>query len=230
MIDYKVSDHWPKDTPDWLPSLVSSLDRRHGLSAVLPLAVIVSEIAEWVQLASGTDAWSPKPNRTSLALDIHQSVRTLGPALRADISAPLAAFEAAFAALIGSPRAVVEQPPGTRSAAVWVDVTTSATALLTALDSDAATRASWDDLVAAAQDRMLVHGNPVSFAVVQSVREYAEFISGTALYSALESFVDGTDPKVALAERTDEFAAMQAGKDAATYWRERVAAEGWPRP
>ncbi len=155
MIDYKVSDHWPKDTPNWLPSLVSSLDRRHGLSAVLPLAVIVSEIAEWVQLASGTDAWSPKPNRTSLALDIHQSVRTLGPALRADISAPLAAFEAAFAALIGSPRAVLEQPPGTRSAAVWVDVTTSATALLTALDSDAATRASWDDLVAAAQDRML---------------------------------------------------------------------------
>jgi len=155
MIDYNVSDHWPKDTPAWLPSLVSSLDRRHGLSAVLPLTVIVGEIAEWVQLASGTDAWIPKPNRTSLSLDLHQSVAALGPALRAEISAPLAAFEAAFATLIGSPRPVLEQPPGTRSAAVWGDVTTTATALLTALDSDAVTRASWDDLVATAQDRTL---------------------------------------------------------------------------
>ncbi len=155
MIDYKVSDHWPEDTPGWLPSLVSSLDRRHGLSVVLPLTVIVSEIAEWVQLASGTNAWSPKPNRASLALDLDQSVASLGPALRAEVSAPLAAFEAAFAALIRSPSAVLEQPPGTRSAAVWGDVMTTATALLTALDTDAAARASWDDLVAVAQDRTL---------------------------------------------------------------------------
>lgn len=155
MIDYKVSDHWPEDRPAWLPSLVSSLDRRHGLSAILPLTVIVSEIAGWVQLASGTDAWNPKPNRTSLWLDFDQSVASLGTALRAEIAAPLGDFDTAFAALIGSPRAVLEQAPGTRSAVVWGDVTSTATALLTALDSDAATRASWDDLVAAAQDRTL---------------------------------------------------------------------------
>ncbi|GAA3610071.1 hypothetical protein [Agrococcus terreus] len=76
----------------------------------------------------------------------------------------------------------------------------------------------------------LVHGKPVAVAVVESVQGYAEFTSGTALYIALEAFVDGTDPKAALAERIDEFNALQAGKDAATYWRERIAAEGWPLP
>lgn len=76
----------------------------------------------------------------------------------------------------------------------------------------------------------LVHGNPASFPVVESVREYAEFVSGSALYLALESFVDATDPASALTARTSEYTAMQAGQDAASYWRDRVTNEGWPLP
>jgi hypothetical protein len=73
----------------------------------------------------------------------------------------------------------------------------------------------------------LVHGNPVSFAVVESVRGYAEFTSSTALYIALEAFVDSDDPTAALSERTEEFTAMSAGQDAASYWRARFAAVDW---
>lgn len=76
----------------------------------------------------------------------------------------------------------------------------------------------------------LVHGNPATFPVVESARAFAEFLGGTALYVGLESFVDMTDPRVALAERTDEFIAMQGGTDAATYWRDRIKNEGWPLP
>lgn len=155
MIDYKVSDHWSDVIPAWAKSLVSSLDRRHGASNVLPLTVIGSEIAEWVQLASGVDAWKPGPNRTSLRLDLEQSIASIGPSLRAQIATPLAAFETAFLSLIYSPRPILEQPPGTRTDAVWTDVASTAAALLTALEAELAVCASWDDLVAAAQDRTL---------------------------------------------------------------------------
>ncbi len=155
MIDYNVSDHWADDTPAWLKSLVSSLDRRNGVSSVLPLTVIVSEIAEWVQLASGVDAWQPSPNRESLRLDLEQSAAMIGPSLRSEIAAPLAAFEVAFSHLISSPRATLGTAPGTRTDAVWVDAAATATALLEVLATDRAVGASWDDLVAAAQDRSL---------------------------------------------------------------------------
>ena len=74
----------------------------------------------------------------------------------------------------------------------------------------------------------LVHGNPSSFAIVESVRAYSEFLSGTALNLALESFVDDTNPAAALAQRSEEFMALHAGRDAASYWRARVARDGWP--
>ncbi|MFJ6359209.1 hypothetical protein [Pseudarthrobacter oxydans] len=83
MIDYNVSDHWSADDPDWLKSLVSSLDRHHGSSLILPLTTTVSEISEWVQLASGIDAWKPRPNRESLSLDLAESIGAIGPSLRA---------------------------------------------------------------------------------------------------------------------------------------------------
>jgi hypothetical protein len=155
MIDYNVSDHWSDDAPAWLKSLVSSLDRGHGVSAVLPLTVIVSEIAEWVQLASGVDAWKPAPNRASLQLDLEQSTLAIGPSLRALIAAPLSAFETAFTRLITSPRRILEQSPGTRADLAWTDLVSTAAGLLTALVTDHAVCASWDDLTAAAQDRAL---------------------------------------------------------------------------
>jgi len=155
MIDYNVSDHWADDTPAWPKSLVSSLDRRHGVSRVLPLTVIVSEIAEWVQLASGTDAWQAGPNRASLQCDLEQSTAAIGPSLRREIAASPTAFEAAFSHLISRSRAVLGTPPGTRTDAMWMDVATTATVLLHALAADSAAGASWDDLVAAAQDRSL---------------------------------------------------------------------------
>jgi hypothetical protein len=69
----------------------------------------------------------------------------------------------------------------------------------------------------------LVHGNPVSFSVVQSIREYSEFLGRGALNLALEAFVEGADPAIALAIRTDEFRAMQGGQDAASFWRASTA-------
>ncbi|MHA7304092.1 hypothetical protein ACX80E_02425 [Arthrobacter sp. TMN-49] len=72
----------------------------------------------------------------------------------------------------------------------------------------------------------LVHGNPANFDVVQSVREYAEFLGGGALNLALEAFVDDISPPTALAARTDEFTEMQDGQDAASFWRARPAATG----
>jgi hypothetical protein len=156
MIDYNVSDHWSEDDPDWLKSLVSSLDRNQGASTVLPLTVIVEEIAEWVELASGTDAWKKAANRASLQWDLDESVGAVGSSLRAHIAVPLAAFKAVFANLTRSSSAVLSQPPGTRVGAVWAEALSTARNLLNALCSDQAVRASWDDLIATAQDRTLV--------------------------------------------------------------------------
>ncbi|MFJ2568464.1 hypothetical protein ACIO02_37065 [Streptomyces sp. NPDC087568] len=153
MTDYNVSDHWSADDPDWLKSLVSSLDRRHGVSTVLPLTVIAAEFLAWIELASG-EAWN-KATRRSLGLDLDKSVGALGASLRAHIAASLARFRTAFTQLDRSPRTVWKQPPGTRTDTVWSDVTTAAKDLFEALGSDAAVRASWDDLVAAARDQKL---------------------------------------------------------------------------
>ncbi|MEU0486689.1 hypothetical protein ABZ260_46935 [Streptosporangium sp. NPDC006013] len=155
MIDYNVSDHWSDEDPDWPKSLVSSLDRRHGLSSVLPLTVIVEEIAEWVELASGTDAWKKPANRSSLRLDLDESVGAVGTTLSNHIAGKLAAFRAALLQLSTSPSAVLAQPPGTRTDAAWTNLLSTARELLEELDSDDAARASWDDLVATAQDRTL---------------------------------------------------------------------------
>ncbi|MET9735460.1 hypothetical protein ABZZ79_33970 [Streptomyces sp. NPDC006458] len=155
MIDYNVSDHWSADDPDWLKSLVSSLDRHDGVSTVLPLTVIVEEVLEWLELASGVDAWKKAANRKSLRLDLDESIGALGASLRAHIAPSLAQFQAAFSQLDGSPAAVLARPPGTRTDAIWTDLITAAKDLLEALDADEAARAGWDDLVATAQDRTL---------------------------------------------------------------------------
>lgn len=156
MIEYNVSDHWAADDPYWLKSLVSSLDRRRGSSAILPLTIIVSEISEWVQLASGSEAWKPRPNRNSLRLDLEESIEAIGPSLKAHIATPLTAFHDAFDRLITSSNAVLEQPPGTRTDVIWTDVDDTATVLQEVLVEDEAARASWDDLVAVSKDRTLM--------------------------------------------------------------------------
>ncbi|MFC5789153.1 hypothetical protein EDM22_00215 [Agromyces tardus] len=156
MIDYNVSDHWAESTPHWLKSLVSSLDRRHRFSTVLPLTVVGEEILQWIVLASGVDAWKKGANRDSLERDIAQSFASIGSHLTAQIASELAAFRAAFKALSGSGNAVLSQPPGTtRTAPEWQTLLTATGDMLTALQSDDAVRASWDDLVDAAQDRTL---------------------------------------------------------------------------
>ncbi|MBO0609857.1 hypothetical protein [Myceligenerans salitolerans] len=70
----------------------------------------------------------------------------------------------------------------------------------------------------------LVHGNPTNFPIVESVREYATFLSSGALRLGIESYVENSPPQTALKLRTPEVIAMQAGQDAVTYWRRRVAA------
>ncbi|MFE2945143.1 hypothetical protein ACFXKG_39870 [Streptomyces sp. NPDC059255] len=155
MIDYNVSDHWSATDPEWLKSLVSSLDRHHGVSSVVPLTVLADEVLQWVEVASGVDAWKNSANRRSLQLDLDGSVDALGVFLRARIAAPLARFQTAFSQLTGGPSAVLKQPPGTRTDASWTNVTDTAKNLLEALETDEAVRAGWDDLVATAKDRTL---------------------------------------------------------------------------
>lgn len=158
LIDYNVSDHWSDSTPDWLKSLVSSLDRRHGVSTVLPLTIVLDEIMEWIELASGVDAWKKTANRDSLDRDVAQSVASIGSRLSARIVPELTTFRAAFAALGSRGNAVLSQPPGAlRTDPAWASLLTAAGDLLTALCTDEAVRASWDDLVAAAKDRTLNH-------------------------------------------------------------------------
>jgi hypothetical protein len=195
MIDYNVSDHWSGGAPDWLKSLVSSLDRHHGASTILPLTVIVSEIAEWVQLASGVDAWRPGLNRTSLRLDVEESISAMGPSLRTEIAASLSAFQSALSSLILSPRAVLEEPPGTRTDAVWTDVSSTAANLLMALKADDAVRASWDDLVATAQDRTLAgrEYRPIAELLFEQLLRRGHHAEG--IFSDLVSIVAfGRDP------------------------------------
>lgn len=172
MTDYNVSDHWSADDPDWLKSLVSSLDRRHGVSTILPLTVITEEVLEWLELASGVDAWKKASNRRSLRLDLDESIGALGTSLRAHIGPSLTQFQAAFSQLDRSPGTVLAQPPGTRTDTVWTDVTTAAKDLLEVLSADAAVRASWDDLVAAAQDRTLERREylPIAELLFEQVR------------------------------------------------------------
>lgn len=156
MIDYNVSDHWSADDPDWLKSLVSSLDRHHGTSVTLPLTTIVGEISEWVLLASGIDAWKPRANRDSLSLDLAESIGAIGPSLRGLIATPLTTFCAAFDRLIQSSKVVLEQPPGMRTDAIWTELEKAGDHLQEVLAQDESVRASWDDLVAVSQDRTLV--------------------------------------------------------------------------
>lgn len=156
MIEYNVSDHWTDEDPDWLKALVSSLDLHRGSSTILPLTTIVSDISEWVLLASGSEAWRPRPNRNSLRLDLTESIDAIGTSLKARIARPLTAFNDALNRLIGSANAVLEQPPGSRTDAVWTEVDSTAAHLQAVLVEDGAVRASWDDLVAASQDRTLV--------------------------------------------------------------------------
>lgn len=155
MTDFNVSDHWSDNEPVWLKSLASSLDRRHGASSVLPLPLIVDEVVSWVHLASGEDAWRKAQNRESLTDDLDQAIAALGANIATFIDVPLKKFMAAFNQLTGSPKAVQLQPPGSRTDPAWVDVLDTAADLLRHLGSDAAVGASWDDLVATAQDRTL---------------------------------------------------------------------------
>lgn len=196
MTDYRVSDHWTNDDPDWLKSLVSSLDRRHGVSDVLPLTVLVDEILEWLQLASGTDAWRKPANQDSFALDIDDSTEALGGSLRRNIDHTLTQFRSSYLELINSPRAVLEQPPGLRSASVWNNLELAARNLLGALETDEATRASWEDLVETAKNRTLDRREyrPIAELFFDQLRR-----RGVDAEAAFDSLVDivafGQDPE-----------------------------------
>ena len=155
MIDYHVSDDWPVDEPVWIRSLVSSLSRQGSTTAVLPLTVVVQEILDWVELASGEDAWANKYNRASLQADLDQSVAALGPSLLAEVAAPLVAFQMGLSNLYARGRAVHEQGAGMRTDQSWLDLDTTARSLSGALVSDAAVGACWEDLVAIAKERAL---------------------------------------------------------------------------
>lgn len=152
LIDYNVRDDWPDQTPTWLKSLVSSLHRRSAGSLTLPLTVSVQEMLDWIELASGEDAWTNRLNRRSLWADFEQSIGTTGASLRALLSPEVSAFRAAFGALDGSKRdpagaTILAQPPGSRTHQHWIDLDATSRALLNKLESDPAVAANWHDLV-----------------------------------------------------------------------------------
>ncbi|WP_020013350.1 hypothetical protein [Promicromonospora sukumoe] len=182
-------DYSTVDTPVWLKSLASSFDRRYGATSVLPLTVVVDEIATWVDLASGVDAWKPAPNRNSFRLDLDQSTNALGSSVRAAVAVPLARFDAAFTRLTTGPKSVLAQPPGTRTDAAWADIAEAASELLTVLDSEEATVASWDDLVAVAHNRTLAGGQhrPVADLLFDQLQRRGQDADG--LFSTLASLI-----------------------------------------
>ena len=69
----------------------------------------------------------------------------------------------------------------------------------------------------------LVHGNPTNFPIVESVREYATFLSSSALMLEIESYLENGQPRKALESRSPEAIAMQSVQDAVTYWRRQLA-------
>jgi hypothetical protein len=155
MIDYNVRDDWPESEPHWLKSLVSSLSRKPRSSLALPLTATTQEIRDWVQLASGEEAWARKDNQRSLRGDLGQSIAALGPSLQTAVTPELATLQTAFGALLSSGRTVLSHGPGLRTDQRWADVEAAADALLAALGTDDAVGAGWDDLVAIAKDRTL---------------------------------------------------------------------------
>lgn len=196
MIDYKVRDDWPADEPRWMKSLVSSLDRRHRSRELLPLPVIVQEILNWVALASGEEAWKMGANRESLKADLEQSITSLGPKTKSLLDPVNAQFAAALAALSGSTNAVRTQAAGTRTLAVWTDVTTTGEALLSELGGDAALGACWSDLVEAAhapnRERLEHHAIAnLMFEQLQLRRHEAEEVFG----HVIQMLAYGRSPK-----------------------------------
>ncbi|GGN88139.1 hypothetical protein GCM10010112_71330 [Actinoplanes lobatus] len=153
MSDRTVSEPEASDGPAWRKSLGLSLGEHNGVSGILPLTVVVEEITEWVELASGIDAWKKGANRQSLQLDLDESAGAVGPALSSHIAGRFTVFRAALNRLCTAGSPVLSQSPGTREGAVWTDLLSTGRELLEQLDSDAAVHASWDDLVAAARDR-----------------------------------------------------------------------------
>lgn len=231
MIDYNVRDDWPENTPDWLKSLVSSLDRRHAFSTVLPLTVVAEEIVQWIELASGVDAWKKGANRDSLDRDIAQSVASVGSHLSAQIVSELASFRAAFAALSGSGSSVLSEPPGlTRIAPEWHALLGAARDLLTALESDDAVRASWDDLVDVARDRKLDHREyaPIADLLFEQVRRrgldpdsaFRGLVAIMAFGRSADDITTG-EATIGLADRVDEartYIATQATIEPVAVW------------
>lgn len=151
LIDHNVRLDWPEDEPRWTKSLVSSLDRKHVSVSVLPLSVCAAEIVEWVNLASGEDAWQRGENRGSLAADLQQSIDALGPRASRYLHSASSRLGAALAKLNTAGRAVRAHPPGLRSGPEWVELLDAAEALLALVSSDGAVRATWSDLVEVAR-------------------------------------------------------------------------------
>jgi hypothetical protein len=181
-------DHPTDGTPKLLRSLAGSLDRHYGASSVLPLTLVVDEIATWVAL-SGKNAWKSAPNRNSLRRDLDQSTAALGSSVRAVVAAHLTRFDVAFTRLAGGPKITLAQSPGMRTDVVWADTAATAGDLLAVLDSDDATGASWDDLVAAARDHSLVNRQhrPVADLLFDQLRRRGH--DAEELFSTLASLL-----------------------------------------
>lgn len=162
MIDYNVRDDWPADEPTWTKALVSSLDRRHGEVSVLPLTVVAQEILNWINVASGEEAWDRPANRQSLLMDLEQSAAALGASTAHHLATYVSRLKTALRTLDQAKKDVtgvriLQQRPGTRTDPAWVNVQVAATALLAELATDASVTACWADLVDCAHRPNLNH-------------------------------------------------------------------------
>lgn len=166
MIDYHVWDDWPDGDPTWLKALVSSLYRgERRVETTLPLGCAVQEILEWVELASGPEAWAKAANRESLIRDYHQSADALGASLSTLLKTSTKTLSSALSSLNQNKNnkdkhgnVILKRPPGSRTDPAWTGVENACQNVLAELVTDAAVNASWDDLVSIVQSPMVQRG------------------------------------------------------------------------
>lgn len=164
MIDYHVWDDWPDGDPTWLKALVSSLYRgERRTDTALPLGCAVQEILDWVELASGPEAWAKSANRESLIDDYHQSVYVIGTSLSTLLKPSTDALSSALSILNQNNKdkhgnVILQRPPGSRTDPAWMSVENACQNVLAELVTDAAVEASWGDLLYITQSSIFQRG------------------------------------------------------------------------
>lgn len=128
------------DDPPWIRALCVTVRMKAPRAAALPLIRAVREVDEWKRLAT-TETWTARTNRRALATDLEAAAAGVGPRLRAVLDPELSRFVQAVTGPF------CEKKPDMAAMA-----SLSGAALAASLETAAAVRANWADLVDAARD------------------------------------------------------------------------------